>query len=155
MHKVYCSSVLDQPVDQVWSMIRDFNNYPRYIEGVTESIIEDSRRGDEIGAVRRFRYGDTWIRQRLAAHSDEDRTYTYAGMEPFSFPAKKAEEPPAPIDYQGTLGLIPIVDGDRTLIEWFVEFDNRPNKSSEWDTLFLQLIPQWVDSLRQTLAGER
>lgn len=54
----------------------DFNNYPTYIDGVTESVIEDGKRGDEVGAVRRFRYHDNWIRQRLGAHSDERRSLT-------------------------------------------------------------------------------
>jgi hypothetical protein len=31
------SAVLDHPVETVWSLIRDFNNYPAYIDGVTES----------------------------------------------------------------------------------------------------------------------
>ena len=57
MHRAYYSSVLDQPASEVWSLVRDFNNYPRYIKGVTESVIEDGRAGDEVGAVRRFHYG--------------------------------------------------------------------------------------------------
>lgn len=44
------STVLDQPVETVWSLIRDFNNYPAYIEGVTESHIED-----DLGATRSAR----------------------------------------------------------------------------------------------------
>jgi hypothetical protein len=42
-------AVLDHPVEIVWSLIRDFNNYPAYIDGVTESLIEDDKRGDEVG----------------------------------------------------------------------------------------------------------
>jgi hypothetical protein len=37
---------------------------------------------------------------------------------------------PAPIDYQGTLRLTPVIDGARTFIEWFVEFDCRPRATS-------------------------
>jgi hypothetical protein len=154
VHRAYYSSVLNQPPDHVWRLVRDFNNYPRYIEGVTESIIEDGRRGDEIGAVRRFNYGGAWIRQRLAAHSDADRAFTYAGMEPFPFPAA-GRAVPAPIDYRGTLRLTPVIDGDRTFVEWFVEFDGNPDESEQWTGLLLELIPQWVDSLRRTLAGHR
>jgi hypothetical protein len=153
MHRAYYSSVLDQPADEAWSLIRDFNNYPRYIEGVTESIIEDGKRGDEVGAVRRFRYGGTWLRQRLAAHSDVDRSFTYAGMERFAFPA--AEGAPAPVGYQGTLRLTPIVDGNRTFVEWFVDFDGPGNEAAQWTALLLGLIAQWADSLRRTLAGQR
>lgn len=38
MITAYYSSILDQPVDRVWGMVRDFNNYPVYIDGVTESL---------------------------------------------------------------------------------------------------------------------
>ena len=50
----YYSAVLDQPLETVWSLIRDFNNYPAYIDGVSESVIDDDRRVDEVGAVRHF-----------------------------------------------------------------------------------------------------
>jgi hypothetical protein len=155
MHKAYYSSVLPQSVGEVWNMIRDFNNYPRYIEGVTESVIEDNKRGDEVGAVRRFLYGDMWIRQRLTAHSDADRSITYAGLEPFPYPGAQGANAPAPVDYQGTIRLTPIVDGDRTLIEWFVEFEAKQRDSAQWIGLLEPMIQQWVDSLRRTLAGER
>ena len=68
MTTAYYSTVLDYPLATVWSLIRDFNNYPAYIDGVTESVIEDDKGGDEVGAVRRFCYLGNWIRQRLAGH---------------------------------------------------------------------------------------
>jgi hypothetical protein len=110
MITAYHSTVLDHPVERVWSLIRDFNNYPAYIDGVTESVIEDNRRGDEVGAVRRFRYGDHWIRQRLSDHSDERRMLSYVGIELFAFPAGRMDDPPSPISYEGTIHLLPIVD---------------------------------------------
>ena len=88
MTTAYYSTVLDHPVDTVWSLIRDFNNYPAYIEGVTESVIEDGRRGDEVGAVRRFCYRGNWIRQRLGGHSDKQRLLCYVGIDPLKFPAE-------------------------------------------------------------------
>jgi hypothetical protein len=72
MTRAYYSTVLDYPLATVWSLIRDFNNYPAYIEGVTESVIEDDKGGDEVGAVRRFCYLGNWIRQRLAGHSTQN-----------------------------------------------------------------------------------
>ena len=61
MTTAYYSTVLDHPLETVWSLIRDFNNYPAYIEGVSESVIEDDRGGDEVGAIRRFCYLGNWI----------------------------------------------------------------------------------------------
>src|SRR5690554_3124128 len=98
MTTAYFSTVLDHPVDKVWSLLRDFNNYPVYIEGVTESVIEDGKSGDEVGAVRKFCYGGRWLRQRLTDHSDERRTFTYAGLEHLAFPAE-AEPQPSPVQY--------------------------------------------------------
>jgi ketosteroid isomerase-like protein len=153
MQRACYSSVLDEPIDEAWKMIRDFNNYPRYIEGVTESVIENGKRGDEVGAVRRFRYDEAEIRQRLTAHSDADHSLTYAGMEPFPFPEQRGEAPP-PVNYQGTMRLAPIVDGNRTYIEWFVEFDASAKHAPLWKELLSGLVAQWVDSLRRTLAGQ-
>jgi hypothetical protein len=87
MTTAYYSTVLNHPLPTVWDLIRDFNNYPAYIEGVSESVIEDDKGGDEVGAVRRFCYLGNWVRQRLAGHSDEAHSLTYAGIEPLPFPA--------------------------------------------------------------------
>ena len=54
MTQAYYSAVLDRPLDDVWSMKRDLNKYPAYIDGVSESEIEEEKRGEEVGANRRF-----------------------------------------------------------------------------------------------------
>jgi hypothetical protein len=149
----YYSSVLDYPADLVWSLIRDFNNYPAYIEGVTESVIENDKRGDEVGAIRRFNYRGNWIRQSLARHSDERRSLTYAGLSPLPFPEGQAEDAQAlaPARYEGTITLHRIVDGERTFIEWPVTLDAAPGDEAPWQALFLSWIPEWTDSLRRAL----
>ena len=154
MITVFYSSVLDHPLDRVWELVRDFNNYPRYIDGVLESVIEDGKRGDEVGAVRRFNYQGNWIRQRLVRHSDEQHLLTYAGIDPIAFPGNTATETPSPTRYEGTIQLHRIVDGDRTFIEWPVILDPAPGEEEPWHKLFLAWIPEWTDSLRRTLARE-
>jgi hypothetical protein len=157
MITAYYSTVLDHPVETVWSLIRDFNNYPAYIDGVTENVIEDDRRGDEVGAVRRFLYGDNWTRQRLGDHSDEQRSLTYIGVDPFAFPTglisgTSLSETPSPVRYEGTMHLLRIVDGARTFIEWSVTLDAVPQQADSWRDLLLSLIPKWTDSLKRALA---
>ena len=154
MITAFYSTVLDHPLDRVWALVRDFNNYPRYIEGVSESVIEDDRRGDEVGAVRRFNYQGNWIRQRLVRHSDEQHLLTYAGIDPLAFPPAVAAQAPSPTRYEGTIQLHRIVDGDRTFIEWPVILDAAPGEEEPWHKLFLAWIPEWTDSLRRTLARE-
>jgi len=153
MQRAYFSSVLQHPADRVWQLVRDFNNYPRYIDGVTDSVIEDGKDGDEVGAVRRFCYAGFWLRQRLTAHSDTERSFSYAGLEAFPFPSPVPNGAPAAIDYAGTLRLTPIVDDNGTFIEWFVDFDCPSNDVEPWRTELNKLIPQWVGSLRQVLGA--
>jgi hypothetical protein len=92
----------------VWSVIRDFNRYPVWVEGINESHIEDGKAGDAVGAIRNFSSGDTRIRQRLLAHSDLDRSYTFESCEPLA----------AITYYQVTGQVTPIVDGNRAFVEW-------------------------------------
>jgi Polyketide cyclase / dehydrase and lipid transport len=151
MTTAYYSTVLNHPLETVWPLIRDFNNYPAYIEGVSESVIEDDRRGDEVGAVRRFCYLGNWVRQRLAAHSDEAHSLTYVGIEPLPFPAELAEVH-GPARYQGTMSLRPIIEGNRTFIEWSVALDVEPQDAERWHALFQSWIPDWTHSLARALV---
>ena len=148
------STVLDHPLGAVWSMVRDFNNYPAYIEGVSENVIEDGKAGDEVGAIRRFCYLGTWVRQRLAQHSDPQHLLTYAGIEPLPFFGEVAE-PPSPVRYEGTIRLAEISDGGRTFIEWWVDLDTAPGDEAVWQETFTGWIPEWTASLKRTLAGQR
>ena len=150
MTTAYYSTVLDHPLETVWSLIRDFNNYSAYIEGVSESAIEDNRRGDEVGAVRRFCYLGNWVRQRLAAHSDDAHALTYAGIEPL--PSDLAPETHAPVRYEGTMRLVGIVEGNRTFIEWSVALRTEPRDADRWHALFQSWIPDWTHSLARALA---
>lgn len=152
MSKAYYSTVLARSPDTIWALVRDFNNYPRYIDGVVESRIEDGKPGDAVGAVRSFRMGDNWIRQRLVALSDEERTFTYAGCDPFRFPDTRrgaTEATPAPVLYQGTLRLTPIVEGNRTFLEWWLTFECSPEDARRWERYLVEAISQWAGSLAQ------
>lgn len=151
MKTAYYSTVLDHPLEAVWSLIRDFNNYPAYIDGVSESVIEDDRDGDEVGAIRRFCYLGNWVRQRLAAHSDDRHLLTYAGIEPLPFPTELGEVH-SPVRYEGTMRLHEIVDGNRTFIEWSVVLDSEPQDAARWHEVFESWIPDWTHSLARTLA---
>ena len=152
MTKAYYSAVLDYPLDTVWALIRDFNNYPAYIDGVSESVIEDDKRGDEIGAVRRFCYLGNWVRQRLVGHSDDQHTLTYQRIEPLPFPLGILPKSPAPTHYEGTMHLLGIAEGDRTFIGWAVTLDISPQDTDQWQTLFQSWIPEWTSSLARALA---
>ena len=144
MPKVYYSTVIDQTADRVWSVIRDFNSYPVWVEGIRESHIEEGKPGDAVGAIRNFTSGDTRIRQRLLAHSDLERSYTFESCEPLG----------AITRYQGTGRVTPIVDGNRAFVEWSTIFECSDKDRDDCVKFFSEATPQWLESLRATLARQ-
>jgi hypothetical protein len=79
MARSYASSVIEAPAEEVWAVIRDFNGLATWHSGlVASSEIEEGMAGDQVGCVRSFHLTDgTHLRERLLAHSDLDRSYTY------------------------------------------------------------------------------
>jgi hypothetical protein len=143
MMKVQYSTVFTQSADEVWAVIRDFNSYPVWVTSVTESRIEEGRSGDAVGSIRNFVEYGTRIRQRLLAHSDLKRSYTYESCEPLGSISY----------YQGTARVRPIIDGNRSLVEWSVTFDSAVEQQIQNAALLKEAMPQWLESLRSTLEA--
>jgi len=143
MAKAYYSTIFAQPADAVWSVIRDFNNYPVWVDGAGESVIEDGKSGDAVGAVRDVLYNGARRRQRLLALSDVDRTQTY----------EFAGAAPLPVrHFQATLRVTPVVDGDRAFVEWFATFDCAAEDLDVRIGFFRDAFGGWLESLRRTLT---
>lgn len=128
MAKAYASTVIDAPADRVWALIRDFNGLPVWHGGlVRDSEIEGGLRGDAVGGVRSFHLHDgTHVRERLLAHSDRDRSYSY------NFETTPFEV----LNYEATLRVTPVTDGDRSFVEWWTTFDCEPQRLDEWVAFF-------------------
>jgi Polyketide cyclase / dehydrase and lipid transport len=146
MAKSYYSTIFEQSADEIWSVIRDFNNYPVWVNGAGESEIEDGKSGDSVGAVRNVLYEGKRIRQKLLAMSDLERSQTY----------EFAGEPSVPVqNYRATLRLVPVVDGDRAFVEWSATFDCEPERRGERVTLFRDAFATWLGSLRRHLESQQ
>jgi hypothetical protein len=134
MPRPYASSIIDAPVHEVWARIRDFNGLPVWNAGaISRGEIEDGLAGDQVGAIRGIWLADgTHIRERLLAHSDLERSYTY-----------DFQQTPFDMDnYIGTLRLHPVTDGDRTFIEWFATFDCSRDEQDALQGLFENIVYQ-------------
>jgi hypothetical protein len=143
MAKAYYSTIFTQPADVVWGVIRDFNNYPLWVDGAGESVIEDGRSGDAVGAVRNVLYNGMRRRQRLLALSDVERTqtYTFAG------------DSPLPVtNFQATLRVTPVIDGDRAFVEWFATFDCAAEDRDARTVSLRDSFAGWLESLRRSLV---
>ena len=146
MAKSYYSTVFDHSAEAVWNTIRDFNNYPVWVDGAGESAIEDGRSGDAVGAVRNVLYQGNRIRQRLLALSDVERTQTYgfAGAPPPYVGGLEA--------FEATIRVTPVVDGNRAFVEWFANFDAAESRREELRAFLASAFARWLGSLRRTLA---
>ena len=144
MAKAYYSTVFLQPAEAVWEIIRDFNNYPVWVGGAGESRIEDGKSGVAVGAVRNVQYRDRTIRQRLLGLSDAERAQTYQFCDAPSLPVE---------GFEATLRVTPIVDGDRSFVEWWASFDCESARRDELTGTLRGWFAQWLESLRATLDG--
>jgi len=138
MARSYYSTVLDQSAAEVWAVIRPFDHYSW--AGVPgETVIEAGKAGDQVGAVRRIVTGDRTIRQILLAHSDRDRSYSYAFC----------DQPPVR-DYTATIRITPVVDSGKAFVEWWATFDCATDESARWTGYFeKEGFAKWLAALRQ------
>lgn len=152
-YSAYHSTVFDGwPADRVWEVVRDFNSYPIWVNGVDESHIEGGLPGTAVGVTRNFRMGTSRIRQRLLAHSDVDRFFTYESCEPFQMDENGRDR--TLVRYQGTLRITPITDGKRSFAEWSAEYECSAADADYWNTWWIKTPPEWLESLRAYLGAE-
>ena len=144
MARAYYSIVLDHPADEVWNAIRPFDHYAwAGVEG--ETIIEDGKAGDQVGAVRRVTLTDRVIRQKLLSHSDIERFYTYLFCEP------------APVrNYVATIHIAPVVESCQCFVEWQASFDCAEEERARWIEHFEKNgFAVWLGALRRFMAQSR
>ncbi len=143
MARSYSSLVLDHPATEVWRVIRPFDHYAwAGVESTT--TIEDHKSGDQVGAVRRVSFGENVIRQRLLAHSDIERSYSYCFCGTAPFPVQ---------DYEATLRVSPVTADNRSFVEWWATFDCAADERDKWVKHFeLQGFANWLAALRHFMA---
>jgi hypothetical protein len=146
------STVLEKPVGRVWATVRDFNSYPVWVDGVTESRIEDDLPGTTVGAVRDFVIGGAHIRQRLVAHSDVDRAFTFESCDPMELDDETGRARTLH-SYRGTVALRAVDDGDRCFAEWSTAYECPQDDEAFWNEWWAAAVPGWLVSLRDHLEA--
>lgn len=145
MARAYASTILDAPVETVWSVIRNFNGLPVWVPAVTSSEIEDGLDPDVVGCVRSFRMANGGhVRERLL--SLDDRTYSFS----YNF-----EKPAFPVtNYVACVRLMPVTTTDQTFAEWEATFDEAPGDEGKYVEIVSKAVFQggW-DALKTRLPG--
>ncbi len=140
MAKSYYSMVLDHTADEVWAVIRPFDHYA-WAGVESDTIIEEGKAGDQTSAIRRVALGDSVIRQILLAHSDIDRSYTYAFCGAPPFPVR---------NYTATIRVARVVETNQAFVEWQATFDCAAEEYDRWTTHFeKEGFARWLAALRQ------
>ena len=142
MPKAYFSTVFEQPAESVSQAVRAFDDYGWAGTGI-DAHVENGRQGDAVGGVRRVEAPGGPIRQRLLAHSDLERFYTYELCDPVPFPVQ---------DYLATLRVTPVTDGDHAFVEWWATFECAEDEREKWIAHFRDDgFSVWLRSLRSRL----
>ena len=138
----------------MWDTVRDFNSYPVWVDGVTESHIEEGLPGTTVGAVRDFVIGGAHIRQRLVAHSDVDRAFTFESGRLDGAGRRGGAHSRFLHAYEGTLALRTVDDGDRCFAEWSTLYECPEDDEVFWTESWGAAVPSWLGSLRKHLDAE-
>ena len=122
MVRVVRSTVIEAPIAAVWEILRDFNGHDRWHPIVRHSMLEDSKRTDQVGCVRNFDLEDgANVRERLLSLSDSERRFRYSIVD--------ADIPLQ--NYVAEVHLKPVTDGDRTFWHWASTFNTPPGQEQE------------------------
>lgn len=141
MAKSYYSMIIDRPAEQVWQIIRPFDHYA-WAGVLGETVIEGGKHGDQVSAVRRVATGDGHIiRQKLLAHSDVERSYTYEFDGEIPFPVR---------DYVATIRVASVGDGSaQAFVEWSATFDCALEWRNRWiDHFANEGFAKWLSALK-------
>jgi len=151
-HTAYYSVVLDRSGPEVWDVVRDFNSYPIWVNGVEDSHIEANLSGTAVGAVRSFAMGGTRTRQRLLAHSDAEHFFTYESCSPLEIEVSGVVR--TLLHYEGTLQLRAIVEADRCFAEWSSKYECPHEDAEYWAEWWATALPTWLASLREQMSSQ-
>lgn len=122
MVQVVRSTILDAPVEQVWSVLRDFNGHDQWHPAIAYSSIERSEQSDRVGCIRRFKLRDgSELREKLLTLSDLEQSFSYCLL-----------ETPIPLlNYVSHVHLYPVTDGNATFWQWQSTFSTPAGREEE------------------------
>jgi hypothetical protein len=148
MPHVVRSTIIDAPVDRLWSILRDFNGHDRWHPIVARSEIERANPSDRVGCVRRFQLRDgSELREQLLTLSDLEMTFSYCLL-----------DTPIPLfNYVAHVRLLPVTDGNRSFWHWESRFTTPPGREAELARLVGdEVYTNGIEAVRRLpeLAGE-
>ena len=107
-NKVWCSTVIDAPVADVWNVIRDFAGMGTWHDAITRMHMLDGARPDKVSGTRDFLFGDGHLNEKLLHLDDRARSFSYC-----------ITKSPLPwLHYVSGPQLFEVTDGNATFGTW-------------------------------------
>ena len=123
--KVFCSSVLNGPVEAVWARMRDFAGMDGWHPEITGMAMLDGARSDKVSGTRDFQFGTGRLHEQLTMLCDRSHAFAYRIT---------ASETPW-LNYHAAARLYPITATGKTFAVWTADWVASPQDD-------LTLIPQ-------------
>jgi NADPH:quinone reductase len=120
--KISRSTIIDAPIERVWSILRDFNGHAKWHSAIKQSHIESHQRADQVGCVRSFTLHDgNHAQERLLSLDDKSYKLSYCIVRA-TLPLER---------YVAHIALKPVTDGRRTFWHWESTFSAPPGLEQE------------------------
>ncbi len=126
MAHAFASTIVNAPVEAVWSLVRDFAALPAWVPGLRSCVMEGGGPGDQVGAIRALTLGDgTLVREKLLTLDDSRYLFRYDFQTP-AFPVR---------NYEATFEAIPVTSGERCFARWWADFDEAPEDAGVYERI--------------------
>lgn len=139
--KVFCSSVINGPIEAVWRRMRDFAGMDEWHPEIADMTMVGGGRSDQVSGVRDFRFGAGKLQEQLTMLCDRTHSLRYK--------INRSEMPW--LNYHAEARLYPITDSNTTFAVWTADWIASPNDD-------VRLIPMVHDDVFQKAfdtLGER
>lgn len=145
MSRAYTSWLLDHDLETVWAVVRDFHGISTWVERIKSTEAEGGDGPGAVGSIRvvTLKPDGRQVRERLVAYDEADHRYSYEFVGESPYPVQS---------FLATLRLVPLTDGDRTVVEWYADFDCDPARVERLTGAFRSLYEGFVADLRSHLA---
>jgi hypothetical protein len=143
--RAYASGVVPASADEVWAVVRDFDDLPSWHPAIKASEIEEGT-NHVVGAVRKLTLGGGGVvRERLVTLDDIDRTYTYEFTDPGPMPVRS---------YRSTIRVAPVTDTGGAFVEWHCWFDSEGEHEAGMIQQFSQgVYGDGIEALQRRFAS--
>lgn len=110
--KVFCSSVIEGPIDAVWERMRDFAGMGGWHPDISQMVMLGDKRSDKVSGVRDFLFGEGRLWEELTLLCDRTKEFRYRIL----------RSPMPWLNYHAGSRLYPITSSNRTFAVWTADW---------------------------------